>query len=418
MKSILNSDCAQMISDDMYMKQACEIAFSKIGKTSPNPAVGAVIVKNGRIIGEGGTDIYGGDHAEIKAIKHAKSNGYDTTGAELYVSLEPCAHYGKTPPCTDAIIDCGITKVHIPILDPNPKVAGKGVEKLAAAGITVNIMNNYFDAASDLLRSFKKYILQGQPFIINKCAVTLDGRIASTTGDSKWISNEYTRLLVHKLRAKVDAIIIGCNTLIQDNPMLNARVNDFNSDIKAGLSESLNYINGRRNFFLTKLLTADIDDYNDPLRVLVGIPNELSPKSNFLRDDNHIIIANSDDVNTVLKLNNELKKVLHRVNIVQHEINSNDESIHFVMSVLKDRGVMTALLEGGGSLNGSFFNAGAIDQFMYIISPKLLGSGISPINGKESMNITDSRHLNGISTIQIKDNILFNGYKEEYNFKM
>ena len=404
-----------MISDDMYMKLACEIAFTGIGKTSPNPSVGAVIVKDGRIIGKGGTDIYGGDHAEIAAIKHAKSNGLDTTDAEMYVSLEPCSHYGKTPPCTDAIIDCGISKVHIPLPDPNPIVAGKGIEKLNKAGITVNVMHNYFETASDILRSFKKYILKGAPFIINKCAVTLDGRIASSTGDSKWISNEYTRLLVHKLRAKVDAIIIGSNTLIKDNPMLNVRVDDFNSDIKDGLSESSNYINGRKNFFLTELLKAEIDDCKEPLRALVGMPNNVSTNSNFLRDNNHIIIANRDDVNTVLKMNNELKKILHKLNIVEYETNSNEESIHFVMNVLKERGIMTVLLEGGGVLNGSFFNAGAIDQFMYIISPKVLGSGISPINGKESKNIADSIHLKDISTIQIKDNILFNGYRDEYN---
>ncbi|MCL2156098.1 MAG: bifunctional diaminohydroxyphosphoribosylaminopyrimidine deaminase/5-amino-6-(5-phosphoribosylamino)uracil reductase RibD [Leptospirales bacterium] len=413
-----------MISDDMYMKLACEIAFSKIGKTSPNPAVGAVIVKDGKIIGEGGTGIYGADHAEVAAIKHAKSNGHDITNAEMYVSLEPCAHYGKTPPCTNAIIDCGISKVHIPLPDPNPIVAGKGIEKLNNAGITVNVMHNYFETASDLLRSFKKYILKGEPFIINKCAVTLDGRIASSIGDSKWISNEYTRLLVHKLRAKVDAIIIGCNTLIKDNPMLNVRADDFNSDIKDGLSESANYINGRKNFFLTELLKTEINDYKDPLRVLVGMPNNISPNSNFLRDDNHLIIANKDDVNAALKLNNELKNILHKLNIVEYETNSNEtdsdsnsnkESIRFAMNILKERGIMTALLEGGGTLNGSFFNAGAIDQFMYIISPKVLGSGISPINGRESKNIVDSINLKDISTIMIKDNILFNGYRDEYN---
>ncbi|MCL1833916.1 MAG: bifunctional diaminohydroxyphosphoribosylaminopyrimidine deaminase/5-amino-6-(5-phosphoribosylamino)uracil reductase RibD, partial [Leptospirales bacterium] len=399
------------------MKLACEIAFSRIGKTSPNPAVGAVIVKDGRIIGKGGTAIYGGDHAEIAAIKQAKSSGCDTTNAEIYVSLEPCAHYGKTPPCTDAIIGCGISKVHIPLLDPNPIVSGKGVEKLTSAGVTVNVMNNHFDAASDLLRGFKKYILKGEPFVINKCAVTLDGRIASSAGDSKWISNEHTRLLVHRLRAKVDAIIIGCNTLIKDNPMLNVRADDFNLDIKNGLSESSNYINGRNNFFLSELLKTDIDDYKDPLRVLVGMPNDISPKSNFLRDDNHIIIANRDDVDAMLKQNDEARKDLHRLNIVQYETKSgksNEESINFVMSALKERGVMTALLEGGGALNGSFFNAGAIDQFIYIISPKLLGSGISPINGKESINVTDSLNLIDISTLQIKDNLLFNGYKYEY----
>ena len=401
-----------MISNDMYMKLACEIAFSKMGKTSPNPAVGAVIVKAGKIIGEGGTGFYGGDHAEVAAIKDAKSKGHDTTNAEMFVSLEPCAHYGKTPPCTSAIIGCGISKVHIPLLDPNPLVAGKGVEKLSAAGISVNVMKDYFEAASDLLRSFKKYILKGSPFIINKCAVTLDGRIASSTGDSKWISNEHARLFVHKLRAKIDAIIIGANTLIKDNPMLNVRLDDFSFDIKNDLSKCSNYINGRENFFISELLKFEVENTKEPLRVLAGIHKGISPGCNFLRDDNHIIIANTGDVNSALKSNDELKKLSHKLNIVQYDTDSQDESISCIMNALKERGVMTALLEGGAGINGSFFNAGAIDQFMYFISPKILGNGISPINAKESMSVSDSLNLRDVSTLMIGDNILFNGYRE------
>ncbi len=407
-----------MIVNDLYMKRACEIAFSRIGKTSPNPAVGAVIVKGGVIIGEGGTGIYGSDHAEVTAIKDARNRGNDTNGAEIYVSLEPCSHFGKTPPCTDAIINCGISKVYIPILDPNPVVSGSGVRKLIEAGIEVKIMHNYFHEASDLIRSFKKYILRGLPFVINKCAVTLDGRIAANSGDSKWISNEYTRLFVHKLRSKVDAVIVGSNTLIKDNPMLNVRINDFGNDIRTVLKESSSRISGRDNFFLAELLKTEITDYKDPLRVLVGLPQEISGGCSFLRDDNYIIISSEEEFNTALRVNKDFNSLSDKLNIVKGHFTSHEESIHFALDILKGKGVMTALLEGGGTLNGSFLDAGAIDQFMYVIAPKVLGSGLSPIRGRESEKMSDSLDLRDVSTVMIGDNLLFNGYKEEYNFEM
>jgi len=407
-----------MIVNDLYMKRACEIAFSRIGRTSPNPAVGAVIVKNDNIIGEGGTGVYGADHAEVTAIKDAQKKGNDTTGAEIYVSLEPCSHYGKTPPCTDAIINCGISKVHIPLLDPNPVVSGNGVRKLIEAGVEVDIMHNHFHAASDLIRSFKKYILRCQPFIINKCAVTLDGRIAASSGDSKWISNEYTRLFVHKLRSRVDAVIIGSNTLMKDNPMLNVRINDFDNEIHRVLAESCSRISGRDNFFLAELLKSKIIDCNDPLRVLIGMPQEISVNCNFLRDDNYIIITSEKEFEKAMSVNKELSRLSGKLNVAKEKFTSHEESIDFTMDVLKRKGIMTALLEGGGTLNGSFFDAGVIDQFMYVIAPKVIGSGISPVRGKDSDKMSDSIQLRDVSTVLIGDDILFNGYKEEYNFEM
>lgn len=407
-----------MHADDLYMKRACEIAFTRIGSTSPNPAVGAVIVKNDNIIGEGGTGRYGGDHAEVAAIKDACNRGNDINGASIYVSLEPCSHYGKTPPCTEAIKKSGIRKVFIPLLDPNPLVSGSGVRQLADSGIEINLMHKYSHAASDLIRGFKKYILRHNPFIINKCAETLDGKIASATGDSKWISNPYTRLLVHKLRAKVDAVIIGKNTFIKDNPMLNVRFDEFDDDARKFLSGCSNNISGRENFFLEKLLNNDIADYMDPLRVLVGIPDTVHAKSNFFRDDNYIVIADERKYNEAVGLNSHLKPLFRKINLVMGTFQDRDEEIHFIMDQLKSRGVMTALLEGGGTLNGSFYNAGEIDQFLYVIAPKVLGSGVSPVQGSESDKISDSLTLRDISAVLIDDNILFNGYKEEYNFEM
>ncbi len=404
--------------NDQYMKRACEIAFSRIGNTSPNPAVGAVIVKNGNIIGEGGTGHYGSDHAEVTAIKDVRKKGYDTDGAEIFVSLEPCSHFGKTPPCTDAIIKSGIKKVHIPLLDPNPVVSGNGVGKLLDAGVEVDIMHGHFNAASELIRNFKKYILRGRPFIINKCAVTLDGRIATASGDSKWISNDYTRLLVHKLRAKVDAVIIGSNTLVKDNPMLNVRMDDFGGDVKNILKESRSLMNGRDNFFLAELLKTEITEFSDPLRVLIGMPPELAGSNNFIRDDNYLIITSEKGYESAVKTNSQLAGLADRLNIEKGSYLTHEEGVHFAMDVLKRRGIMTALLEGGGALNGAFFNAGEIDQFMYVIAPKIAGGGISPVMGKGSELMSDSLMLRDVSSVFIRDNLLFNGYKEEYNFEM
>ena len=407
-----------MTVNDLYMKRACEIAFTRIGMTSPNPAVGAVIVKNGSIIGEGGTGAYGCDHAEVTAIKDAIQRGHDLSGAEIYVSLEPCSHFGKTPPCTDAIINCGISKVHVPLMDPNPVVSGSGIRKLIESGVEVNIMHNYFKTASDLIRSFKKYILRGQPFIINKCAVTLDGKIAASSGDSRWISNEHSRLFVHKLRSKVDAVIVGSNTLVKDNPMLNVRMDDFGDDIKNSLSDCCGCMTGRDNFYLAELMKSEIKEYKDPLRVLVGIPAEITIDCNFFRDDNYLIIAGEKEYERALKVNKELKVISERLKIAAGSFDSHEDSVRFALNTLKDKGVMSALLEGGGALNGSFFNAGAIDQFMYVIAPKVLGSGIAPINGAPSERMSDSLSLRDVSTVLLGDNLLFNGYKEEYNFEM
>jgi diaminohydroxyphosphoribosylaminopyrimidine deaminase/5-amino-6-(5-phosphoribosylamino)uracil reductase len=297
-------------------------------------------------------------------------------------------------------------------------VSGNGIRKLIESGVEVNIMHNYFQAASDLIRSFKKYILRGQPFIINKCAITLDGRIAASSGDSKWISNEYSRLFVHKLRSKVDAVIVGSNTLVKDNPMLNVRINDFGDDIKDSLSGCCGCMTGRDNFYLAELMKSLIKDYKDPLRVLVGIPGDISIDCNFLRDDNYLIVASEKEFETAAGNCRELNILRERSKIVTGCFDTHEESVRFTMSTLKERGVMTALLEGGGALNGSFFNAGAIDQFMYVIAPKVIGSGIAPINGAPSEKMSDSLQLRDVSTVLLGDNLLFNGYKEEYNFEM
>jgi len=406
-----------MSDKERMMLQACKIAFERMGKTSPNPSVGAVIVKGGRIIGQGGTQNYGGPHAEVVAINDAIDHGEDLAGAEIFVSLEPCSHYGKTPPCTEAIIKSGIKKVYLPLLDPNPLVSGSGVQRLIDAGVEVEIMHGFSSMAADLLRGFKKYILRGKPFIINKCAMTLDGKIAANTGDSKWISSDSSRLLVHKLRSKVDAVIIGKNTFLNDNPSLNVRPEDFSQEAYRPFIKGVE-LNGRYNFFLDELFKSDLDKTIEPLRVLIGMPDYIPEKSNFFRNDNYVIITSEKSYWEKTKKNPVLKNFDFKDHLFVGEYDDPHREVDFVYEVLKSKGVMNAMLEGGSGINGTFFMAGAIDMFMYIIAPKVAGNGIPPIKGEPIEKIADSLLLYDVTSATIGPDLLFCGYREQYNFEM
>jgi diaminohydroxyphosphoribosylaminopyrimidine deaminase / 5-amino-6-(5-phosphoribosylamino)uracil reductase len=388
-----------------FIENGLRIAFNRIGMTSPNPPVGSVIVKNGEILSIGGTSTYGDDHAEIVALKNASSCTQisDLKGSEIYITLEPCNHHGKTPPCTEAIIDAGISRVLIPILDPNPLVRSRGVERLRSAGIEVILMKEHYNSAFDIIRPFDKYIKTGEPFIINKSAVSLDGRLSTLTGDSRWISSEYTRYLSHKLRAKVDAIIVGKNTLVNDNPSLNIRFDSYSSEVQGYFRENELKINGRDNYFINGLINFEISDYNQPLRVAVGLPEYLDDSYNILADDNYLIYATDDEICNY--------KGKTELNIVEIPGETPVERINFIVRDLGSRGVIMAMLEGGGGLAGSFFHAGKIDQFMYIITPRIFGSGISPVNSAGVEKVSDSLKLHDITSAMIMDEVIYTGYK-------
>ena len=206
--------------DKKYMERALELAALGEGKVNPNPMVGAVVVKDGKIVGEGYHKKYGGPHAEVFALEEA---GIKAEGATIYVTLEPCSHYGKTPPCAKKIIDMGIKRCIIASLDPNPLVSGRGIKMMTDAGIEVvtGIMEK---EALELNRVFMKYISTKVPYLFLKCGITLDGKIASRTGNSKWITNELAREKVQKLRNKYMGIMVGINTVIKDDPSLTARI--------------------------------------------------------------------------------------------------------------------------------------------------------------------------------------------------
>jgi len=406
-----------MLTKNKYMRLAMRTAFDQMGKTSPNPAVGAVIVRNGEIVSRGGTCAYGGDHAEITAIKSAigadrygSDDEMSLKGCEMFVSLEPCSHFGKTPPCTDAIIRTGISKVYIPLLDPNPQVAGRGVARLRDAGVAVEEMDKFEYMAMDLIRPFKKLIQKKRPYIINKSAVTLDGRIATLAGDSKWISSEYSRYVVHRLRARVDAVIIGKNTFLNDNPSLNVRLQSFDKNVKDFFTTEM-VLSGRDNFFISGLLNYEIKDFAEPLRVLVGLPDSVDMSANFFADSNYLIFEDEVKFNNTLRKFPERSADFEGLNICVIKSSSPADYIDKILEKLMKQGVMLAMLEGGGRLSGSFFDAGAIDQFMYFIAPKVAGNGLSPMSATGSDMMSDSLKLKDISTVMIGEDILYNGYR-------
>jgi len=403
------------MSQKKHIDLALNLAFKNIGKTSPNPSVGAVIVKNDRVISTGSTGPFGSAHAEVSALKNSAE---DPKGAEMYISMEPCCHLGKTSPCTEAIIKAGISKVFIPILDPNPLVSGKGVRSLKESGIEVVLMNEAAESAADLIRQFKKFILRQKPFIINKSAVTLDGRTAALSGDSKWISSEYSRYIIHKLRGLVDAVIIGKNTFITDDPLLNVRIDSYNDNVKDYFRKEAPLINGRDNYFLKSLFSTEIKEFGHPLRVLIGLPENIDTDRNIFFDDNYIIFERKKRFEKLIKIKTDLKKKIDNMEIRLIDTDSLTEEIEFMLDELGSRGIMMAMLEGGGRLAGSFFDAGQIDQFFYIIAPKLAGNGIPSLAGSGVGKISEAVKLMDLSCILLKNDLIYNGYKERYNFEI
>ncbi|MCU0821408.1 MAG: bifunctional diaminohydroxyphosphoribosylaminopyrimidine deaminase/5-amino-6-(5-phosphoribosylamino)uracil reductase RibD [Spirochaetes bacterium] len=390
-----------------YMNLALEIAFSRLGKTSPNPSVGAVIVKDGRIISTGGTLCCGSDHAEIVAIKSA---GESIEGADIYVTLEPCCHQDKkTPPCTGALIRAGLKRVFIPITDPNPAVSCSGMQELRDAGIEVIVLDELREQAFDIIRQFDKYIRKKKPYMIQKTAMTLDGRTSNPGGDSKWISNEYSRYLVHKLRAVVDAIIIGKNTLVRDNPSLNIRLNSFSAGIKNYFSGNEIRMSGRDNFFLRMLLKSEEPVIEcSPLRVVAGLPEDINESMNIFHDDNYLIYTQKKGMD--LMSNKFAAGLIDSGKIIILNGRSQEERAGEISDDLYRRGRMFVMLEGGGTLAGSFLNIGAIDQFLFFVAPKILGSGPGPVSIAGSGSIADALKLRDVSSVMIKDDLLINAY--------
>jgi diaminohydroxyphosphoribosylaminopyrimidine deaminase/5-amino-6-(5-phosphoribosylamino)uracil reductase len=357
------------------MDLALRLALKGYGTTSPNPLVGAVVVVNGRIIGRGEHHVAGGEHAEVIALKAAKRKA---KGATLYVTLEPCCHYGKTPPCTDRIISAGIKRVVIAVQDPNPLVNGKGIKRLRNAGIKV-VVGSREEVAKKVNEAFFKYIQTGLPFVTLKLGMSLDGKLATRNGESKWITNEESRLYVHQLRAGVDAILVGKNTVINDNPELTVRLPGFQGkqpkrfilDTQARVPLSARIFQARFEPKNTILVTTKKAAKNSIKRYArAGIPVWILP-------------------------------------VVQQGIN-----LRRLMQKLGKEQVQSVLVEGGATIAWSCLAAGIIDKVIFFLAPKLIGGQQAPsaIGGKGFAKLSDAIQLTDLSIKRIGSDIKIEGY--------
>jgi diaminohydroxyphosphoribosylaminopyrimidine deaminase/5-amino-6-(5-phosphoribosylamino)uracil reductase len=336
-----------MSLDKKYMLQALKLARRGLGKVSPNPLVGAVIVKGGRVIAQGYHKVFGGDHAEVDALKRATE---DVSGSTLYVTLEPCRHFGKTPPCTDAIIKARISKVVVGMLDPFPEMRGKSIELLHEHGIetTVGVMEADCRALNEV---YLKWVTSGLPYVTVKWAQTLDGKIATAQGRSRWISSPASLKLAHKLRANHDAILVGVGTVIKDNPELTTRL-----------------VKGR-----------------SPVRVILDshlrIPLDSKVLGNQSAAKTLVAATTAAPEEKLTALNNMGIEVL-----TLPPDSSSRVDLKALLKTLAQRQISSLLVEGGAGVITSFLRLGLADKIICIIAPKIMGKGTDAVG---DLNITD-----------------------------
>lgn len=359
------------MTDEYYMNEALNLAKKGEGRTSPNPMVGAVIVKNGQIVGEGFHEKAGEPHAEINALKAAGEAAKDAT---IYVTLEPCAHFGRTGPCADALINAKIKRAVVAMTDPNPKVAGKGVKKLQAAGIEVTL-GVLEEKAKKLNEVFFKWITTGIPFVNLKTAMTLDGKIATKTGESKWITGEESRLKGHQLRNAVDGIIVGINTVAMDNPILTSR------------------IAGGKN----------------PIRIILDSKGQIPLKSNVLTDNEaKTIIAVSENAKS------ENIKNIKNAGVEVIVCGKDRVDIEELLKILGEREITSILVEGGGEVLYSFIEKNLFDRVYAFVAPKILGGKSSrlAVAGAGFDSLDDAALLTNIEVSRLGEDILIVGDRQ------
>jgi diaminohydroxyphosphoribosylaminopyrimidine deaminase/5-amino-6-(5-phosphoribosylamino)uracil reductase len=349
-----------------YMRQALALARLAQGQVSPNPAVGALIVKDGEIVGQGYTQPPGSAHAEIMALHQA---GEKARGASMYVSLEPCCHFGRTPPCTRAIIDAGIAEVHMAMIDPNPIVSGRGEEDLQKEGIKTGV-GDHADEARTINEAYIKYIKTGLPFVTAKFAASLDGKIATRTGDSKWVTGAEARKFVHYLRYTSDAVMAGANTIIADDPYLTCRYGGIGGAVK-----------------------------NRQVRVIVDGLGRTPSAARIFGEPGKVLIA----IGEAVKCGAELL-----------EFPAPDGRIDMadLLAVLGRREITSVMVEGGGLLLGSLFDAGLVDKVVAFIAPMVIGGGraIMAVSGTGAERIADATRLERVSVEKLGDDVMVSGY--------
>ena len=366
----------EIMDDRHFMNMALDLAAKGEGFTSPNPMVGAVVVKDGQVVGRGYHQVAGGPHAEVNALDAA---GDLAKGATLYVTLEPCNHTGRTPPCTRKILELGVKRVVAAMQDPNKKVTGGGLEFLAQNGVQVS--TGVCEAQADKLNeAFTKYVSSGRPFVTAKCAATLDGRIATRTGDSRWVTGETARRFVHQLRHRVDAIMVGINTIRNDDPSLTTRLPD-----QQGC---------------------------DPVRIILDTHLSISPDARVLRQ--------VSTVPTILvagpAAEGNKKRALEKTGarVVEVSLKNDLIDMNALMERLGTMELTSLLIEGGSRVLASAFNSAIVDKVCFFYAPKILGGddGVPICRGPGVELMSQCIAINDIAVHRLGDDVLIEGYVE------
>ncbi len=359
------------ILDDKFMKRVIQIASRYKGQASPDPTVAAIIVKNGKIISEGFHNKHKSPHAESYAIAKAKDKA---KGATLYVNLEPCCHWGNTPPCTENIIKSGIKRVVAAMKDPNPLVNGKGFKELLKAGIEVKVGVREKEA-KDLNENFIKHISQKLPFVILKIAMSLDGKIATRTKQSKWISHEESQKYVHKLRSENDAVLIGKNTAIIDNPLLTAR---------------------------------KVKTQKQPVKVIVDSKLSMPIDRKFINDKSSQTIIATTNLAKKEKIYQFEKKGCKIIIVPRKKNKVNLKKLLFILAKMN---ITSILVEGGSQIAGSLIDENLVDKIVFIISPKIIGgkNAIPSIAGNGAKSLKEATKVKNWRVKKSGEDIIIEG---------
>lgn len=357
------------------MKAALRLARKGATLVSPNPLVGAVIVKGGAAVGTGYHRVFGGPHAEIMALQEA---GEQARNADLYINLEPCCHYGKTPPCVDALIARGIRRAVIGMVDPNPRVRGRGIKKLVQAGIEVRV-GVLEKHCRQLNEAFVKFITQGLPFVILKAALTLDGNIATYTGDSKWITSEKSRRRAHRVRSEVDAVMVGSGTVVADDPLLTVR-------LEPGAKKN-------------------------PLRIIVDGSLRIPLTSNVLKPE---LAAQTLIAATSRKARSARAQTIRNrgAEVLGIPAHAGHIDLTRLLRLLAERGIARILIEGGSELNAAALKSGIVDKIMFFYAPKIIGGrdAIGVVGGDGHKKIAEALRIRDMTITAVGDDVLVEGY--------
>ncbi len=361
-------------TDPIYMRRALDLAAKARGRTSPNPMVGAVLVKDDQIVGEGFHAYAGSDHAEVAALREA---GPAAAGATLYVNLEPCCHYGRTPPCVEQILQAGVGRVVTACEDPNPAVSGKGIATLRSAGLAVDV-GILGKEAAELNQAFFTYVRTGRPFVILKVAASLDGKIATRTGESRWITGETARRRVHQLRNEVDAVLVGIGTVLRDDPLLTTRLG--------------------------------VPDQRDPIRVIVDNLARLPLRAK--------VVNRASTAPTLLAVSQMAPRTMleaierEGVQVIVVESSRRRVSLERLMEALGKRGILSVMIEGGAEINASALREGIVDKALVFLAPILIGGKSTPtaVGGDGIETLGQALRLRDVRIERFDDDTLIEGY--------